>query len=93
MRSGSARLFPVHWNGTEAANPPRALIVSHQRLPSHGRATGRAVRSTAPGRTIPPVFVAGDPEKVAPLRARIPDAAFLARDELLPALQANFGTE
>lgn len=75
------------------ANRPRALIISLERLPSHGRETALAVRSTAAGHTIPLVFVGGDPEKVAAIRTSIPDAAFVARDALLRALQDAFGDE
>lgn len=78
---------------TVRANPPLGLVVSLDRLPSHGRETALAVRKSTAGRTIPIVFVGGEPEKVAAVRARIPDALYLAHDELVPALQDAFGSE
>lgn len=78
---------------TVRTNPPRGLVISLDRLPSHSRQTALAVRSSSAGRTIPIVFVGGEPGKFAAVRARIPDALYLAHDTLVPALQDAFGGE
>ena len=56
---------------------PQALIIDLSRLPSHGREVGAHVRRAKATRFMPIVFVGGNSEVVAKIRALIPDAALL----------------
>jgi hypothetical protein len=55
---------------------PAAVVIDLDRLASHGMAVGIMLRTTKSTRTIPLVFLGGDPEKVARIRMELPDAAF-----------------
>jgi DNA-binding response OmpR family regulator len=68
-------------------DPPVALVIYLTRLPSHGRETARYLRSRPPGRSLPIIFVGGDPERVEAARTQVPDAEFLAPAALIPALE------
>jgi CheY-like chemotaxis protein len=57
-------------------SPPDAVVIDLSRLPSHGREIATYLRGLKATRTIPIVFVDGAPEKVAAIRALMPDAAF-----------------
>jgi CheY-like chemotaxis protein len=67
---GSALLRAVR------ASPPNALLIDLSRLPSHGRETALAVRTSKATRHVPLVFVDGDPAKVAALKTLLPDATY-----------------
>ena len=58
------------------ARPPDAIVIDLSRLPSHGRELARAIRERKTTRSIPLVFLGGEPEKVERVRAILPDAAF-----------------
>ena len=67
--------------------PPAVVIISLDRLPSRGRDVAfvlRAQRSTA---AVPLVFVGGVPDKVAAVRAKLPEAAFATWTRLGPAIR------
>lgn len=66
-------------------NPPKAVLISLRRLPSHGRELADALWSTQWGRQIPLIFFDGEADKAATLQARFPAARF-ARWEELPSL-------
>jgi hypothetical protein len=68
------------------ASPPAALVIDLSRLPSQGRDIGMAMRVTASTRGVPLIFVGGDPAKVAPIRARLPDAVYTAWDGIEDSL-------
>jgi hypothetical protein len=75
----AAEAPPTH--GTELlralrADPPDAVVISLERLPSHGREAGTALRMSKPTRRIPLVFVGGAPEKVERVKADLPDAVY-----------------
>ncbi len=55
---------------------PQVLVIDLSRLPSHGREVGIYARRSKGTRSIPLVFVGGDPEKVKKIRAIIPDAVY-----------------
>jgi CheY-like chemotaxis protein len=59
-----------------AANPPDAVVIDLSRLPSHGRDVALALRERRSTRTVPLVFLDGEPAKVRRLRALLPDATF-----------------
>lgn len=58
------------------ANPPAAIVVDLDRLPSHGKAVATVLRSSPSTRRIPLVFAGGAPEKVEGVRVELPDAVF-----------------
>ncbi len=58
------------------AKPPDAFVIVLDRLPSHGREVGCALRSQKSTRHTPLVFVGGPSEKVAKVKALLPDATF-----------------
>jgi hypothetical protein len=68
-------------------NPPLAAIIDLTRLPSHGRYVAAAIRASKSMRSIPIVFVDGDPEKVERVRKDLPDAVYTSRSRLVSALK------
>lgn len=61
---------------TLRAKPPAAVVIDLSRLPSHGREVALALRETKATRTVPIVFVDGDPEKVDRIRTLLPEASY-----------------
>jgi hypothetical protein len=55
---------------------PGAVVISLERMPSHGRYLAHALREYKGTRHIPLVFVEGEPDKVERIRGLFPDAAF-----------------
>lgn len=70
-----------------AANPPDAIVIDLIRIPSQGGAAGIAFRQRKATRTIPLVFLNGDPEKTANVRAMLPDAIYTTWPKLGVALR------
>ena len=70
-----------------AERNPQALIIDLSRLPSHGREVGAHVRRAKATRFMPIVFVGGNSETVAKIRALIPDAAFTEWAAIKPAVR------
>lgn len=64
------------------ADVPAAVVISLDRLPSHGRETAHYLRSRYGESELPIVFVDGDEEKVEAARERVPEAVFTTSDEL-----------
>ena len=54
-------------------DPPQAILIDLTRLPSYGKAFGVLLRQQRSLGCIPLVFVEGDPEKAAQVRAILPD--------------------
>lgn len=87
-----------HWSTEEVAdlrsNLPEALVVSLDRLPSHGRAYAEWLWEAKSRRHIPIVFVGGKPDKVEATRERFPEAVYCGRETLLEELGrlCNAGT-
>ncbi|HEV8598154.1 MAG TPA: hypothetical protein VGQ69_02205, partial [Gemmatimonadales bacterium] len=54
--------------------PPDVFVICLDRLPSHGREVAGGLREFKSTRHIPILFVGGQPEKVAKLKATLPDA-------------------
>src|SRR5712692_10428170 len=67
--------------------PPHAIVIDLTRLPSEGRHLAVAIRSRTTIRSIPIVFVDGDPQKVERIRAELPDAVYTSRAKLGSALK------
>jgi CheY-like chemotaxis protein len=74
------------------SKPPMLVVIDLDRLPSHGREAGMALRSYKDTRDIPILFVGGAPEKVERVRASLPDAQYCSWDEIagmIPGLLTN----
>jgi CheY-like chemotaxis protein len=74
-----------------AGNPPDAIVIDLGRLPSQGRAVATALRQRKATRDVPLVFVEGDPEKTARVKALLPDAAYTKWPGLVGALRKAAG--
>jgi len=70
------------------ASPPDAFVVDLSRLPSHGRQVAVYLRQQAWARSIAIVFVGGAAEKVAALRAVLPDATYTSWRSIRSAVDA-----
>src|SRR5947207_913253 len=57
-------------------DPPAAVLIDLDRLPSHGREVAVALRNSKWTRHIPIIFAGGLPEKVERIRQELPDAFF-----------------
>jgi CheY-like chemotaxis protein len=66
---------------------PDAIVIDLARLPSHGREVGVWLRATKATRHIPLVFVGGEAEKVARIRALLPDAVYTSWDAIGAAVE------
>lgn len=62
--------------------PTDVVVISLEKLPSHGRAIAEWVWQAKSRRAIPIVFVGGPADKLARVRERFPDAELCARAEL-----------
>lgn len=69
-----------------AVAPPAAMVIDLSRVPSHGRDIGVHVRLTKGTRLVPLIFVGGDPDKVARIRALLPDATYTTWADIQSAL-------
>jgi CheY-like chemotaxis protein len=90
-RWGHEAVVPTFTSGTDlktiAADPPDAFVIDLSRLPSHGREIAAALRERKATRAVPIVFVDGAPEKVARVRALLPDATYTDWTHLRGALR------
>lgn len=68
------------------ASPPDAFVIDLSRRPSHGREVAMALRGRKDTRSLPLVFVDGDPAKVAALKTLLPDATYTTWARLETAL-------
>jgi CheY-like chemotaxis protein len=66
---------------------PDAAVIDLDRLPSHGREVAIVLRGSKTTRHIPIVFAGGVDEKVARLRAELPDAVFTPWRKIAAALK------
>jgi hypothetical protein len=66
--------------------PTDVVVISLERLPSHGRALAEWVSMSKRRRAIPIVFVGGPIDKIARARERFPAAEFCARDAMSAAI-------
>jgi CheY-like chemotaxis protein len=70
-----------------ADTPPDAIVIDLIRLPSQGGGVGIAFRQRKATRLVPLVFLEGDPEKTAAVRALLPDAIYTTWAKIAPALR------
>lgn len=70
----------VHSSTVESLKPkfsnPAAVVISLERLPSHGKQYSLYFRSSAARRKIPLIFTGGKPEKIEIYRELFTDAFF-----------------
>jgi CheY-like chemotaxis protein len=69
------------------AKPPDVVIIYLSRLPSHGTRVAEVLQQTKATREIPIVFVDGEPEKVAKVKAKVPNGTFIASAQLKSTLK------
>jgi hypothetical protein len=70
-----------------AENPPDAIVIDLIRIPSQGAAAGIAFRQRKATRMVPLVFLEGEPEKTANVRAMLPDAIYTTWPKIGAALR------
>jgi CheY-like chemotaxis protein len=68
------------------ADQPDAILIDLTELPSYGRTMGSLLREQKGTRSIPLVFLKGDPEKSARVRELLPGAVFATLPNLRPAI-------
>jgi CheY-like chemotaxis protein len=68
-------------------NPPDVIVIDLGRIPSQGGAVGIALRQRKSTRLVPLVFIEGDPEKTAGVRALLPDAVYTTWPKIGAALK------
>jgi len=71
---------------------PATVVIDLTKLPSHGREVAVAIRNTKSIRTIPIVFAGGDPQKVAKVREKLPDAVYSEWPQIPAAIQSAINT-
>jgi hypothetical protein len=78
-----------HWSTQEHAKfgeaLPDAVVISLDRLPSHGRAVAEWFGEAKKRQHIPLVFAGGETDKVKATKAKFPKAIFCATEEV-PAI-------
>jgi len=65
-----------------AENPPEAVVIDLSRLPSQGRDIAVMLRTRKNTRSLPIVFVDGDPEKVKKIKGLLPDAVYTSWENI-----------
>lgn len=80
-----------HFSVETAANfrddLPDVLVVSLDRLPSHGTRYAEWLWEAKKRQHIPIIFCGGKPEKVITVKEKLPKAIFCANEKLLVALE------
>jgi CheY-like chemotaxis protein len=77
-----------HESGEEAwkvlkQSPPDLLVISLDRLPSHGRRVAAVTGQTKKLRDVPVVFVGGEPDKIEVAKRDFPHHVFCDTDALV----------
>jgi CheY-like chemotaxis protein len=83
----SAPLNPSGLIGHFRQHTPSVILIDLDRLPSHGREVGIALRQSKATRRIPLVYAGGEPGKAARVRAELPDAFYCAWDGVTKSLR------
>ncbi|MCI0693450.1 hypothetical protein L0337_15770 [candidate division KSB1 bacterium] len=68
-------------------DPPIAVVIDLSRLPMQGRDVALGLRHYKTTRHLPIVFVEGDPEKVAHIKDKVPDAVYTTWTKIRSALK------
>lgn len=69
------------------AHPPDVALIDLTRLPSYGKAMGALMRESPSLRSIPLVFIEGDPEKTAGVREILPGAVIAPWPRIAAAIR------
>ncbi|MYD51623.1 MAG: hypothetical protein F4W93_09080 [Dehalococcoidia bacterium] len=81
----------AHWSADSSPSlkgeVPDAVVISLDRLPSHGRAVAEWFQEAKSRRHIPIVFEGGKPDKVAVAREKFPDARFCETGQVADMLE------
>lgn len=81
----------AHWNSAEPAKfgemLPDAVVISLERLPSHGRAIAEWFDEAKKRQHIPIIFAGGQPDKVQAMKAKFPKATFCATEATSTVLE------
>jgi hypothetical protein len=80
-------LNPSGLIGHFRANPPQAVLIDLDRLPSQGRGVAGALRQSKATRHIPIIFAGGPADKVEQARHELPDAVFSDWSKIAAALK------
>lgn len=64
---------------------PQAVVISLERLPSHGRAIAEWFQEAKKRRGVPLIFVGGKADKIGATKKKFPQAIYCAAEEL-PAI-------
>lgn len=72
---------------TIRANRPDAILIDLTELPSYGRTIGVMLREQKSTRSIPLVFLKGDPEKAERVRDVLPEVVFATWPNVAPAIR------
>lgn len=72
-------------------DPPEVFVIDLRRQPSQGRALATAFRQLKSLRAVPLVFIEGDPEKTARVKAILPDAFFATWQGVRGAVRRALG--
>jgi CheY-like chemotaxis protein len=73
---------------TIRADPPDAVVIDFARLPSHGKEVAMALQQYAATRTVPIVFIEGDPAKTDKVRSAVPGAVFTTWENAAKVIEA-----
>src|SRR5207302_3881430 len=68
-------------------DPPDAILIDLNRLPSYGRVMGALIRESKSLRSIPLVFITGDPAKTRVVRETLPDAVYTPWSNIASAVE------
>jgi hypothetical protein len=68
-------------------DPPAAVVFYLDHKPSHSRETADYLAQTKATRSIPLVFVNGEPESLEKIKAKIPTGKFITESELQKTLE------
>ena len=81
----------LHWSTEVTMKTPEvlpdAVVISLDRLPSHGRAIAEYFLEAKKRRHVPVIFAGGKPDKVEATRAKFPGAVYCSFEKLPDALR------
>lgn len=85
----------LHWSSDHAGKwgeyVPDAVIISLDRLPSHGRAIAEWVWEAKKRQSIPIIFAGGAEDKIAATKAKYPRAVFCSSAKVITTLHRLLG--
>ncbi len=70
---------------------PDVMVISLDRLPSHGRTYADGITASKKWKDSPIVFVGGKPDKVEPIKAKFPQGVFCSNEALTDTIRQIAG--